>query len=110
MHAESIFFYMSTTALVMIPLAALMTDFNQAINWGVRGAWSAAAIQMLNSIGALCLVYAMRYGKAIIVTPMTSMAPVLTIIISLLLYHTLPGPVLVVGMVLASISIYLMAE
>jgi hypothetical protein len=38
------------------------------------------------------------------------MAPVLTIIISLLLYHTLPGPVLVVGMVLASISIYLMAE
>ena len=52
----------------------------------------------------------MRYGKAIIVTPMTSMAPVLTIIISLLLYHVIPGGVLVSGMVLAVMSIYLMAE
>jgi drug/metabolite transporter (DMT)-like permease len=110
MRAESIFFYMSSTALVMIPLAVLMTDFSGPINWGLRGAWAAAAVQILNSIGALCLVYALRYGKAIIVTPMTSMAPVLTIIISLILYHILPGQVLVVGMVLASISMYLMAE
>jgi uncharacterized membrane protein len=52
----------------------------------------------------------MRYGKAIIVTPMTAMAPVLTIVLSLLMYHTIPGVVLVSGMILASVSIYLMAE
>lgn len=58
---------------------------------GLTGAWFAAGVQVLNSIGALCLVYAMRYGKAIIVAPMTAMAPVLTIIISLVMYHTVPG-------------------
>ena len=110
MRAESIFFYMSLTGLLLTPIALAMTDFSANINWGFKGVWAAALIQLLNSIGALCLVYAFRYGKAIIVAPMTSMAPVLTIIISLAMYHTVPGPVLVTGMVLASISIYLMAE
>ena len=110
MRAESIFFYMAVTGLALIPGAVMMTDFAKPINWGTSGAQAAAAVQILNSIGALCLVYAMRYGKAIIVTPMTAMAPVLTIVISLALHHTLPAPVLVAGMVLASISMYLMAE
>jgi drug/metabolite transporter (DMT)-like permease len=110
MRAESIFFYMSVTGLLLIPIALAMTEFTPNINWGLSGAWAAALIQILNSIGALCLVYAFRYGKAIIVAPMTSMAPVLTIIISLIMYQTVPGPILVVGMVLAAISIYLLAE
>lgn len=110
MRAESIFFYMAVTALLLIPGAIVMTDFVKPVNWGLTGAPAAAAIQILNSIGALCLVYAMRYGKAIIVTPMTAMAPVLTIFLSLALYRTFPGPVLIAGMVLASASIYLMAE
>jgi drug/metabolite transporter (DMT)-like permease len=110
MRAESIFFYMSATGLLLVPIALAMTTFSAAINWGWTGARSAAGIQILNSIGALCLVYAMRYGKAIIVAPMTAMAPILTIVISLAMYHTVPGTVLVTGMVLASISIYLMAE
>lgn len=110
MRAESIFFYMSATGLLLIPLALSMTQFTGAINWGWTGARFAAAIQILNSIGALCMVYAMRYGKAIVVTPMTAMAPVLTIVLSLLMYHVIPGVVLVSGMILASASIYLMAE
>ena len=110
MRAESIFFYMMATGILLIPAAILMTDFSQPINWGWRGPWLAAAIQVLNSIGALTLVYAVRYGKAIIVVPMTSLAPVLTIIISLAIYHAIPNPVLIVGMVLACIAIYLMAE
>jgi len=110
MRAESIFFYMSATGLLLVPIALAMTTFSAAINWGWTGARFAAGIQILNSIGALCLVYAMRYGKAIIVAPMTAMAPILTIVISLAMYHTVPGTVLVTGMVLASISIYLMAE
>ncbi|MCX6623867.1 MAG: DMT family transporter, partial [Acidobacteria bacterium] len=110
MSAEGIFFYMAATAVVLIPAAVWTTDFSRPINWGFRGPWLAAMVQVLNSIGALCLVFALRYGKAIIVVPMTSLAPVLTIILSLMLYQTIPGAVLVAGMVLASIAIYLMAE
>ena len=76
MTAESIFFYMAAGAVLLIPAAWRLTDFSQPINWGWRGPWLAAAIQVLNSIGALCLVYALRYGKAIIVVPMTALAPV----------------------------------
>lgn len=110
MRAESIFFYMAATAIALIPFAVAMTDFSQPINWGWNGPYLAAVIQVLNAIGALCLVYALRYGKAIIVVPMTSLAPVLTIILSLILYQRVPDVVLVAGMVLASIAIYLMAE
>lgn len=110
MKAESIFFYMMGTALVLIPVALLMTDFSQPINWGFKGPYLAALIQVLNSIGALCLVYAVRYGKAIIVVPMTALAPVLTIIISLALYQVVPHPVILAGMVFATIAIYLMSE
>jgi drug/metabolite transporter (DMT)-like permease len=108
--AESIFFYMAATAVALIPVAIWMTDFSAPINWGFKGPYLAAMIQVLNSIGALCLVYALRYGKAIIVVPMTALAPVLTILISLTLYRVVPHPILLIGMVLASIAIYLMSE
>ena len=110
MRAESIFFYMMATALLLIPVALLMTDFSRPINWGFKGPYLAALIQVLNSIGALCLVYALRYGKAIIVAPLTALAPVLTIIISLTLYRVIPHPVILGGMVFATVAIYLLAE
>lgn len=110
MKAESIFFYMMITGLLLIPFALFMTDFRQNINWGFNGPYLAALIQILNSIGALMIVYAFRYGKAIIVSPMTNaVAPVITIIISLLIYQVIPHPLIVVGMLLAVISIFLMA-
>ena len=93
-----------------LPGAVAMTDFTKPVEWGFRGAGLAALIQTLNSVGALCLVYAVRYGKAMIVVPMTALAPVITIVLSLTLYHVIPGPVLVVGMLLALIAMYLMAE
>jgi len=37
MKAESIFFYMMITGLMLIPFALLMTDFEQEINWGFKG-------------------------------------------------------------------------
>lgn len=110
MSAESIFFYMMITGLMFIPVAVAMTDFNKPINWGFKGPWLAALIQVLNAIGALTLVYALRYGKAIIVVPATAMAPVITIILSLVLYGVFPHPVIIVGLCLAVIAIYLMAE
>jgi uncharacterized membrane protein len=110
MRAESIYFYMSLTGLLLIPFAIWMTDFSRPINWGFRGPYLAALIQSLNAIGALTLVYAVRYGKAIIVVPMTSLAPVLTTIISLVLYSVMPHPIIISGMVLATGAIYLLAE
>jgi uncharacterized membrane protein len=108
--AESIFFYMMATAVLLIPFAIAMTDFSKPIEWGFKGPYLAALIQVLNSIGALTLVYALRYGKAIIVVPMSALAPVLTVILSLILYQVIPTPVVTVGIVFASIAMVLMAE
>jgi len=110
MKAESIFFYMMATAVVLIPFAVAMTDFSVGVNWGFKGPYLAALIQVLNAIGALTLVYALRFGKAIVVVPMTALAPMLTVVISLILYQVVPHPVVVVGLVLAAIAMLLMAE
>lgn len=110
MKAESIFFYMTVTGLLLVPIALVMTDFSQDINWGFKGPYLAAIIQVLNAIGALTIVYAFRYGKAMIVSPLTNaVAPVITIVISLLIYQVIPHPVIITGMILALISIFLMA-
>jgi uncharacterized membrane protein len=110
MSAESIFFYMTVMALAFIPVAVFMTDTSKAINWGFKGPYLAAIIQVFNAIGALTLVYALRHGKAIIVVPITALAPVLTIVISLLLYSVMPHAVVLFGMVLAVVAIYILAE
>jgi uncharacterized membrane protein len=67
-------------------------------------------IQILNAIGALCLMYALRYGKAIVVVPLTGLAPVLTVILSLVIYALIPGGFLLAGLILASISIGLLSS
>jgi drug/metabolite transporter (DMT)-like permease len=109
MKAESIFFYMMVGSLVLIPAALAMTDFSQVINWGFKGPYLAGIIQILNAFGALCLVYAFRYGKAIIVAPMTTaLSPVLTVVISLAIYAVIPHIIIIVGMVLAIVAALLM--
>ena len=110
MRAESIFFYMTLTGLLLTPVAWAMTDFHQTINWGFRGPWLAAMIQVLNAVGALLLVYAFRYGRAIIVSPLINAgAPVVTIVISLFLYRTIPLAIQAVGMAAAIVATVLMA-
>ena len=111
MRAESIFFYMMVSGLALIPVAFVMTDFNQPINWGIKGPYLAAGIQLLNAIGALFIVYAFRYGRAIIVSPLTNAgAPVITIILSLLLYGVFPHSIILTGMVLAVTAIFFLAD
>ncbi len=110
MRSESIFFYMMLTGLLFVPVAVWMTDFTKPINWGRGGPWLCAPIQLLNSIGALTMVYAFRHGKVIIVSPMiNALAPVITIVLSLLLYRVVPHRVVVAGMALAAVAFYLMA-
>jgi drug/metabolite transporter (DMT)-like permease len=110
MRSESIFFYMAATALALVPVALRMTDFSRPVNLGLSGPWAAGAIQLLNSVGALAMVYAFRHGKVIIVSPMiNALAPVITIVLSLLLYRMVPQRVVVAGMALAAVAFYLMA-
>jgi len=110
MKAESIFFYMTVTGIILIPFAMLMTDFSQEINWGWNGPYLTAVIQLLNAIGALTLVFAFRYGKAIVVSPLVNaVAPIITVVLSLLIYQVIPHIVIVIGIVLAIISIFLLA-
>ncbi|MEO9512211.1 MAG: EamA family transporter [Flavobacteriaceae bacterium] len=110
MNAESIFFYMMITGLLIMPVALLMTDFSQEINWGTNGPWLAAGIQILNAIGALCLVFAFRYGKAMVVSPLTNAgAPLITAIIAMIVVGVLPGTFKIMGIVLAILAAFLLA-
>lgn len=111
MKAESIFFYMTVSSLLLIPFALWMTDFSQPINYGLKGPYLSALVQVLNAFGALCLVYAFRYGRAIFVAPMTTaLSPVLTVILSLWIYSVFPHPVTLIGIVLAIASAVMMGN
>jgi uncharacterized membrane protein len=110
MSAEGIFVYMTLMGLALIPVALYMTDFSQPINYGPGGPWLAAATQILNSVGALTLVYAFRYGKALVVSPLTNAgAPLVTALIALALLHLVPQPLKIAGIVLAFAAAALLA-
>lgn len=110
MSAESIFVYMTLSALVLIPVAWAMTDFSQPVNWGWNGPALAAVIQVLNAIGALTLVFAFRYGKAIIVAPLSNAgAPLATALLSLAVLGVVPGPLKSLGIGLALLASLLLA-
>jgi uncharacterized membrane protein len=110
MRAESIFFYMMVTGLMLAPVAWGMTDFSAPVNWGADGPYLAAAIQTLNAIGALTIVYAFRYGEAILVSPLTNAgAPLMTVVISLIVTGTLPARLKLVALALASVAAILLS-
>jgi len=95
---------------MLAPVAWAMTDFSRPVNWGADGLYLAAGIQLLNAVGALTLVYAFRYGQAIVVSPLTNAgAPLMTAVISLVAIGTLPGRLKLVGLVLATIAAVLLA-
>jgi uncharacterized membrane protein len=110
MSAESIFFYMMLAGLLIAPMAWAMTDFSHPVNWGTDGVWLAAATQLLNAVGALTLVYAFRYGQAIVVSPLINAgAPLMTAMISLVALGVLPGPTKLLALVLACTAALLLA-
>jgi drug/metabolite transporter (DMT)-like permease len=110
MSAESIFFYMMLTGLALGPIAWAMTDFGKPINWSADGPLLAAAIQLLNAVGALLLVYAFRYGKALVVSPLTNAgAPLMTAVISLLVIGVVPGNLKLVALGLALVAALLLS-
>jgi drug/metabolite transporter (DMT)-like permease len=110
MDTASIFFYMMLGGLLVAPIALLMTDFSQPINYSWSGFGLAALIQSLNAVGALMLVLALRGGKAIIVSPLVNAgAPLLTAAISLALTGVIPGSFKLAGIALALFAALLLA-
>lgn len=110
MDAESIFLYMAMTGPVFVPVAIAMTDFSAPIHYGLAGPGLAAAIQLLNSVGSLTLVYAFRYGKALVVSPLINAgAPLLTSVISMAGAAALPGSTKMAGIALALLAALLLA-
>ena len=108
--AESVFFYMTVSALLCIPAALWMTDFSKPIPWGWNGPGLAALIQLLNAVGALTLVYAFRHGKALVVSPLVNAgAPLLTALASMAMGGTAPGGTKLAGVALALLAALLLA-
>ncbi|MEY3367205.1 MAG: hypothetical protein RI973_360 [Bacteroidota bacterium] len=108
--AESIFVYMTLGGLLLAPVAWAMTTEGQTVNWGLQGFWLLLLLHLINSAGALAVVYAYRYGKALIVAPLTGLAPVITVVLSLAVYGVWPGLLLATGIALAGIAVVLLAE
>lgn len=98
---SSIFGYMTITGIILAPIAWLML-LDTSISYPWAAIVSTAFIQVLNAIGALCLVMALARGKATIIAPCTNaLAPVLTAVISLIIYQAVPGTWSLIGIVLA---------
>jgi uncharacterized membrane protein len=110
MDAENIFLYMTITALLLAPVALRMTDFSSPINYGWQGPGLAAITQILNAVGALTLVYAFRYGRALVVAPLANAgAPMITAILSMVVLGVTPNTITVVAVVLAFLAAALLA-
>lgn len=113
MDAESIFVWMTITAVVLIPVAYFMTP-DAAAFFAEEGAcvpfWSSFGIQILNAIGALTLVYAYRYGKAVVVSPMEGLSPMVTVLLSLIILQVIPNPLQIAGLCCAAFAMYALSK
>jgi uncharacterized membrane protein len=110
MDAENIFLYMTATALLLLPVALWMTNFSIPIEYGWRGPGLAAITQVLNAVGALTLVYAFRYGRALVVAPLANAAaPMITALISMAVLSVVPNTSTVIAIALAFLAAALLA-
>ena len=113
MDAESIFIWMAISGLVLIPVAYYMTPDAAVFFAGeeVLGkSLSCFGIQILNAIGALTLVYAYRYGKAVIVSPMEGLSPMVTVLLSLVILSVIPNPLQIAGICCAAFAMYALSK
>ena len=109
--AESVFVYMAIAAVLLIPIALAMGDGSciTSQGWGELG--KVFGVQILNAIGAFTLVYANRYGKAMIVAPLAdACAPVIMCVISLILYSAIPTVPQIIGIVAAISCVFIFSR
>ena len=113
MDAESIFVWMALSGLVLIPVAYYMNGDAAAFfaNGDVLGkSLGCFGIQILNSIGALTLVYAYRHGKAVVVSPMEGLSPMVTVLLSLIIWQAIPNPLQIGGICCAAFAMYALSK
>lgn len=98
------FGYMALSGLLLVPVAfVMMGGLPEGAPW--QAPTLAFGTQLLNAVGALFLVMALSRGKASVVAPTTNaLAPVLTILLSLAFYQTLPTVYAAAGIVLALVG------
>lgn len=102
------FSWMAISGLILTPFAIVAMG-----GLPLDAPWQApvltAGTQLLNAVGALFLVMALSRGKASVVAPTTNaLAPVLTILVSLVVYQTLPSIFGTIAIVLTLIGSTLM--
>ena len=116
MDAESIFVWMAISGLILIPIAWYMNSepMTAAEYFAQDGVTKASltcfGIQILNAIGALTLVYAYRYGKAVIVSPMEGLSPMVTVLLSLIILSVIPSPLQIAGICCAAFAMYALSK
>ena len=101
------FIQMVTASLVML-LLAYTSETMQVTEWGPFAA-SLAWVTLMNSVGALTLLYLMiRRGEASKATNLFHVIPAVTQIMASLVLAEVPGPVAIVGFVVSGVGVYLM--
>lgn len=84
--AESVFVYMAIAAVVLIPVAFLLKSPSTLADYGWAASSKVFLVQILNAIGAFTLVYANRYGKAMVIAPLAdACSPVICCLLSIVL-------------------------
>ena len=113
MDAESIFVWMAISGLVLIPVAYYMNGDAAAFfasSDAVGKSFGCFGIQILNAIGALTLVYAYRHGKAVVVSPMEGLSPMVTVLLSLIIWQAIPNPLQIGGICCAAFAMYALSK
>ena len=113
MDAESIFVWMAISGLVLIPVAYYMNGDAAAFfasSDAVSKSFGCFGIQILNAIGALTLVYAYRHGKAVVVSPMEGLSPMVTVLLSLIIWQAIPNPLQIGGICYAAFAMYALSK
>ncbi|MET1089500.1 MAG: EamA family transporter [Arthrobacter sp.] len=102
------FGWMAITGLLLAPVA-IIAGGGLHLDMPWQAPALTAVTQLLNAVGALFLVMALSRGKASVVAPVTNaLAPALTIVVSLVIYQTLPSVFGTVAIILALLGSTLM--
>ena len=114
--AESVFVYMAIAAVVLIPVAFLLKSPAALAEYGWGISTKVFFVQILNAIGAFTLVYANRYGKAMVIAPLAdACSPVICCLLSIVLLliagmDALPTIWQVCGMVAAISCVFIFSR
>lgn len=110
LNGDELVAYLLVSGCVLTPVALVGTDWHASIRWGAGGLGLAAVVQALNAAGVWTYARAMRRGPSVVVVPLTALAPVVTVVLSLLASRQWPSPAAATGMALATLSTGLLSR